>query len=61
MEYSKLLCVRIFPLMLYGTIFKGNIRQAALYGNKLWCVKESEMGILPGIHDDSNVCSTAQR
>ena len=37
---------RRFPAKLKGAVFKSYVRPAILYGNEVWCLKESEMGIL---------------
>ena len=32
--------------MLRGTVCKSYVRRAVLYGSEVWCLKESELGIL---------------
>ena len=37
---------RRFPLMVNGSVYKSYIRPAILYESEVWCLKESEIGIL---------------
>ena len=46
-ECDELLYGRRFPLMLKGAVHKSYVRPTILYGSEAWCLKESEMGILP--------------
>ena len=45
-ECGELLCGRRFPLLLKGAVYKGYIRSEILHASEVWCLKESEMGIL---------------
>ena len=62
-ECSELLHGSRFPQKLKGAVKKSYVRPAIQYGSEAWCLKESEMGIIPRT-ERSNVCnvwSTAQR
>ena len=41
-----MLCGRRSPPKLKGAVYEINVRPAMLYGSKVWCLKESEIGIL---------------
>ena len=46
-ECDELLYGRRFPLMLKEVVYKSYVRPTILYESVAWCLKESEMGILP--------------
>ena len=52
-ECGELLCGRL-PPKLKGAIYRNYARLAILYGSEVWCLKQSEMGILQRI-EKSNV------
>ena len=45
-ECGELLYSRKFPLRLKGVVYKSYVRPAILYGSEMWCLRESEMGVL---------------
>ena len=45
-ECGELQCGRRSPIKLKWAAHRSYARQAILYGNEAWCLKESEMGIL---------------
>ena len=45
-ECVELLYGRRFPLRLKGAVCGKYVRPTILYGSEVWCLKESEMGIL---------------
>ena len=45
-ECDELLYCRRFPLRLKGAAYESYTRLAMLYASELWCLRESEMGIL---------------
>ena len=46
MACIELLDGRIIPPKLKGSVNRGNVRPAILYGSEAWCLKKSKMGIL---------------
>ena len=46
-ECSELMYGRRFPLRLKTAVYKSYVRPAILCGSEVWCLLESEMGILP--------------
>ena len=46
MEGGELLYGRRFPLNLNGAVNRKYAKPAIMYGSEVWCVKESETGIL---------------
>ena len=45
-ECEELLCGKRFPIKINGKFYQCYVRLAILYGNKTWCLKESEMAVL---------------
>ena len=45
-ECGELLYGRRFPLMLKRVVYKSYVKPAILFGNEVYCLMESEMGIL---------------
>ena len=41
-----LLYGRRFPLKLKGAAYMRHVRPTIMYGSEIWCLRESEMGIL---------------
>ena len=45
-EFGEMLYGRRFPLMVKGAVYESYVGAAMLYGSEVWCLKESDMGIL---------------